>query len=751
MNIEKIINELTLEEKAEMCSGSNFWHTQPIPGFDIPGVMMCDGPHGLRKQIGKSDHMGINESIETVCYPTASALASSFDRDVLGKVGEALGDECQAENVAMILGPGVNIKRSPLCGRNFEYFSEDPYLSGELASSFVKSLQDKGVAACVKHFAVNNQETLRMSSDSVVDERTLHEIYLPAFESVVKKGKTRSVMCSYNAVNGTFLAENKTLLTDILREKWGFDGFVVTDWGAIQDRANGVLAGLDLEMPGGNPTAAKVLVTAVKNGKLNETDLDNAVRNVLRFVKESIEKRNPDTKIDRDCNNKLAADIETECAVLLKNENGILPLNKATEVAFIGEFAEKPRFQGSGSSYINVPNPVGALDITDGLNITYAKGYNINETKGDPNLVKQAMQTAKNAHAAVLFVGLPPSFETEGIDRKVLDMPENQNELIEAVTAVQPNTIVVLHLGSPVVTPWLDKVRAVLCMYLGGSNVGTATNKLLFGDVNPSGKLAESWPLRLEDTPAYLNFPGHEGVALYREGVYVGYRYYDKKRMNVLFPFGYGLSYTSFSYSDISLSKSSITDSDELTVTCSVKNTGETSGKEVLQLYVGNPQDGISRPIRELRGFEKVCLSPGQEKQVSFKLCKRAFSYYEPKINDWHAESGEYLIEIGSSSRDIRLSATVKLNAGTELPVVFTRNTPVAYLQKTAKGRAMMEQMQAIRKQSETGGSDAAEHLGEGSKEMVEVMMKEAPLKIMCSFGGIPDEQLDAMLEALNS
>jgi len=750
MEIEKILGEMTLNEKAEMCSGSSFWYTQPVERLGVPAVMMSDGPHGLRKQEHRDDHLGVHVSIETVCYPTASALAASFDRGLLSGLGAVLGEECQAENVAMLLGPGVNIKRSPLCGRNFEYFSEDPYLAGELASSLVEGLQEKGVAACVKHYAANNQETLRMSSDSVIDERTLHEIYLPAFESVVKKGKTRSIMCSYNAVNGTFLAENKTMLTDILRKKWGFDGFVVTDWGAIQDRAICIPAGLDLEMPGGNASAAAAIVKAVENGRLDEAALDVAVRNVLKFVIDSIEKRQPDMKTDRVRNMELAGEMARECAVLLKNENAALPLKKTDRVAFIGEFAKKPRYQGSGSSFINVPHPVGALEAACDLSVIYAQGYAARESKGDASLVEEAVNAARQAQAAVLFVGLPPSFESEGADRKKMDMPENQNELIEAVAAAQPNTIVVLHTGSPVAMPWIDKVSAVLCVYLGGANVGAATTALLFGDANPCGKLAETWPLKLEDNPSYLNFPGHEGVVEYREGVYVGYRYYDKKRMDVLYPFGHGLSYTQFTYSDLELSDSKISDTGELTVTCKVRNSGGTPGKEAVQLYVGNPQCGVGRPILELRGFEKVSLAPGEEKTVVFTLNKRAFAYYEPAISDWRAETGEYTIRIGASSRDIRLSAPVELEASTELPFTFTRNTPIAYMQRTEKGRSLMEQMQAMSNLQSSDDSFNEEHLGEGSKEMVESLIREAPIKVITAFSGVPEEQMEAMLKMLN-
>lgn len=745
MDIEKTMRELTLEEKAGLCSGADFSHTKAVERLNIPALMMCDGPHGLRKQESGADHLGLNASIETVGYPTASALAASFDRDVLRRLGEALGEECQAENVAMLLGPGINIKRSPLCGRNFEYFSEDPCLAGELAAAYIEALQSKGIAACVKHYAANNQETLRMSGNSVVDERTLHEIYLPAFEAAVKKGRTRGIMCAYNAVNGTFCAENKILLTDILRKDWGFNGLVVTDWGAIKDRVTGILAGIDLEMPGGAPESVAEIVEAIQSGRLDGKALDNAVRNVLNFVNESLEKRRPNAVIDRAKNMELSADLEKECAVLLKNDKAVLPLRKSAGIAFIGEFAEKPRFQGGGSSFINVPHPVGALEAAKDLAITYTQGYDPKATEDDAALVNKAVQAAKNADAAVIFAGLP--YETEGVDRKTLALPKNQNILIEAVAAAQPNTVVVLHTGAPVSLPWIDKVAAVLCVHLGGANVGTATTALLFGDVNPSGKLAETWPLKLEDNPSYLNFPGEDGVAVYREGIYVGYRYYDKKRMAVRFPFGYGLSYTAFEYSDLRLEKEKITDAETLTVTCKVKNTGAVSGKEVVQLYVRDIESEVSRPVRELKGFIKVSLNPGEEKEAAFTLDKRSFAYYETKIHGWHVESGMFAVEIGASSRDIRLSAQVEVTSLTELPILFTRSTPVGFLQKTVKGRAFMEQLMAA---APLNRDDALQVLGEDSTEMIQAMAREMTLGGLVIYGMMTGEQLDGAITMLN-
>lgn len=751
MNIEEIIASMTLEEKASLCSGRDFWHTKAIERLGVPGVMMCDGPHGLRKQVGEGDHLGINVSIETNCYPSASALASSFDRDVLRQLGTALGQECQAEDVAMLLGPGLNMKRSPLCGRNFEYFSEDPYLAGELGAAYIQSLQAQGVAACVKHFAANNQETRRMSGSSNMDERTLNEIYLPAFEAAVKKGGTRSVMCAYNAINDTFCSENKMLLTDTLRQKWGYQGFVVTDWGAVKDRVKGLLAGLDLEMPGGGGVQDAKIVEAVKNGTLDETVLDQAVRNMLQFVADYQQHRKPNTKIDRAANTVLSGELAAKCAVLLKNEDQVLPVSDSAKVAFIGEFAAKPRYQGAGSSHINVPHAVSALEAAEGKNVIYAQGYDIHTDENAQELLIQAVEAAKAADTAVIFAGLPDSFETEGCDRDTMEMPANQNALIEAVAAVNPNTVVVLHGGSAMELPWLDRVKGVLYVALGGENVGTAAVKLLLGEVNPSGKLAETWPKRLEDNPSYLNFPGEDGVVKYAEDIFVGYRYYDKKKMDVLFPFGYGLSYTEFSYSDLKLDKAEMADTDILTVTCKVKNVGSVTGAEAVQLYVRDETSSVRRPIRELKGFDKVVLAPGEEKEIRFTLDKRSFAYYEPRIHDWFVESGKFFVEIGASSRDIRLSGEINVTGTQELPIHYTRESTVGDLMKSGKGRAFFGQMMAARRgHAQAAMEDNNKNMGEGSEKMVQSMMFEMPLGALVTYGVMTSEQLDGLIGMLN-
>jgi len=735
--IEKIINELTLEEKAGLCSGRDFWSTKTIERLNIPGVMMCDGPHGLRKQIGEGDHLGINESIEAVCFPSASALAASFDRELLEKLGQLLGDECQSESVAMLLGPGIDIKRSPLCGRNFEYFSEDPYLSSQLAVAYINGIQSKGVAACVKHFAANNQETCRSTGSSEVDERTLHEIYLPAFEAAVKEANVRSVMCSYNRINGVFSSENKWLLTDVLRDKWGYDGFVVTDWGAVKNRVKGLLAGLDLEMPGGLGTQDARIVAAVKEGSLDEAVLDKAVKNVLKFVLDSQSNQIADAKINWDEHRTASALLETECAVLLKNEGNLLPLSKNAKVAFIGEFAKNPRYQGSGSSRVNTPKIVSAIEAAKSLNIV---------TPDSPT-EQDAVTLAKTVDIAILFVGLPDTYESEGTDRKSLAMPEDQNKLIEAVAAVQPNTIVVLHGGAPVEMPWVDKVPAILNMYLGGEGVGKAAVDLLFGDANPCGKLAETYPLRLEDNPSFLFFPGEDGIVEYREGIYVGYRYYDKKKMNVLFPFGHGLSYTNYEYSNLKLDKTEMKDTETILISCDIKNTGSCAGKEAVQLYVHDVESTVGRPINELKGFTKISLMPGETKTVTFTLNKRSFAYYEPRINDWFVETGAFTISIGASSRDIRLTTSLTVEGTIDIPIHYTTDSMLRNVMKHPHGKAFLSELLGKRLQN----SSSQNHLGEGDANARHNSAMEMPLSSLTTFGLMTAEQLEQFIEKINA
>ena len=750
--VKRILNKLSLEEKIALCSGKDFWHTEAVNCEELPEVMMCDGPHGLRKQEEKSDHLGINESIKTVCYPSASALAASFDLNVLSELGDALGQECQAENIGMLLGPGLNMKRSPLCGRNFEYFSEDPYLAGKLACAYIKGLQKRGVAACVKHFAANNQETQRMNSSSNVDERTLREIYLPAFEMAVKEGKTRSIMCAYNAINGIFCSENKKLLNDILREEWGFEGFVVTDWGAKKGAAAGVKAGLNLVMPGGHGTHEQMLKESLKNHELTEEQLNTAVADILQFILDAYRNKLPNAEIDREKYSELSGELAAQCAVLLKNED-ILPLKKDTKIAVIGDFAKHPRYQGSGSSHINASKTICAIEMLKEREacFLFAKGFDADTVNPDKELIQEAVKIAEASEAAVIFAGLPDAFESEGFDREHLDLPENQNALIEAICKVQKNVIVVLHGGSPMLLPWEDQVKGILCMYLGGQEVGRAAVELLYGEKNPSGKLAETWPLRLEDTPSYLNFPGVDGIVNYREDIFIGYRYYDKKKMKVQYPFGHGLSYTSFSYSDLKTDKITITDKETLHVSCKIKNTGTCAGKEIVQLYVKDVESSVERPVRELKGFAKIYLNPGEEKEVEFTLDKRSFSYYETLISDWFVESGEFVIEIGASSRDIRLSQSIQVEGTGELPYHYTENSLLCSLQRTNKGQKMLKRILSAMTSNTQQDFTQMESLGDGADKMKWKILMEMPLGTIAGLGIMSDSELEILLNNLNS
>ncbi|MBD5497143.1 MAG: glycosyl hydrolase [Lachnospiraceae bacterium] len=749
MNVKEIVRKMTLEEKAGLCSGADFWRTKEVERLEVPQMMVSDGPHGLRKQEETADHLGLDESVKAVCFPAGCATAASFDRKLLRTLGETLGKECQAEGIGVLLGPAVNIKRSPLCGRNFEYFSEDPYLAGQMASSYIKGVQSKGVGTSIKHFLANNQEHRRMSSSSEVDERTLREIYLPAFEEAVKKAKPWTVMCSYNRINGVYAAQNKKYLTDVLRGEWGFDGFVVSDWGAVNDRAADLEAGLDLEMPSSFGVNDKKIVEAVESGALSEEVLDKAVERILSIVDRSVENRKEGATYDKEEDHRLARRIAAESMVLLKND-GVLPLRKGARIAFIGEFAEKPRFQGGGSSHINTFKTESAWEMADRSHVIYAQGYSTKENKLDDTLLSEAIRAAALAETAVVFAGLPDAFESEGFDRTHMRLPEYQNELIEAVCNANPNTVVVLHNGSPVEMPWIHKVKGVLETYLGGQAIGGAVVDVLYGDVNPSGRLPETFPLKLEDNPSYIFYIGEGDKVEYREGVFVGYRYYDKKKMDVLFPFGHGLSYTSFQLSNLKLSKKKMEDTEELQVTVEVKNTGRCAGKEVVQLYVAAPEDGdVIRPVRELKGFEKVELAPGERKTVSFRLGKRAFAYYDAEISDFRVPTGEYRIEIGRSSRDICLSeeVTVTDTSGKRQPI--TMDTTIGDILKLSGAKEIVEKM-IKRMGIADSGSDG--NLGEGTADMAAAMQRYMPLRSALSFSGgqVTLEQVEEILDRLN-
>jgi len=658
-NIQKLIEEMTLEEKASLCSGLNFWYLKGVKRLGIPSIMVTDGPHGLRKQMGEADHVGLNESVTAVCFPTASALAATWNRDLVRQVGVALGEECRQEKVAVILGPGVNIKRSPLCGRNFEYFSEDPYLAGEMAKSHISGVQSQGVGTSLKHFAANDQEYRRATTDSVLDERTLREIYLTAFEIAVREAQPWTVMSSYNKINGIYASDNKFLLNDILREEWGFQGFVVTDWGGMNERVTALEAGNDLEMPGPSPDNDELIIDAVLAGRLDEAILDRALERMLTVVFKANDTLSVDFTYDAVAHQALARQAAAEGAVLLKNEGGLLPLKPGSKIALVGRFAKAPRYQGAGSSLIN-PSKLENLyeelgKLVGEANISYAPGYDeLGETT--EALLAEAVEATKSADVVVVCAGLVEMAEVEGVDRDTLSLTPGHDELIKRVAAAHKKVAVVLSNGAPVSMPWLADVSAVLEGYLGGQAGAGGLADLLTGKVTPSGKLAETFPLSLEDTSA-KPYPGGPLVVEYRESLYVGYRYYDTAKLDVLFPFGYGLSYTKFEYRDLSLKLAG----DKLTVSFKVKNSGAVAGKEIAQVYVRDVESTWFRPEKELKGFAKVDLQPGEEKEVSVELGTRAFAYYDTGSKDWVVEAGEFEILVGASSRDIRLKASHKL------------------------------------------------------------------------------------------
>lgn len=754
LDVKKLVNELTLEEKASLCSGADFWHTKAIDRLNIPAAMVSDGPHGIRKQESLADHMGVAESIKAIGFPTASAMACSFDRDLLHKVGDALGEECVAEDLAVLLGPGINMKRSPICGRNFEYYSEDPVVAGELGAAFVNGVQEHGVGTSLKHFAANNQEWRRMSISAEIDERTLREIYLAAFETVVKKAQPWTIMCSYNRINGVYSCENDWLLNKVLRDEWGFEGLVMTDWGAMDERVPSLKAGLDLEMPDCHGETDKLIVKAVQSGELEEPVLDTAVERILTMVDKYLTARkgiDPASMIhplpssvergyDVAAHHALARTTAEQSAVLLKNED-ILPLQKDKKIAFIGEFAKVPRIQGGGSSHINNTSVESALDAA-GDSVSYAQGFHIDEETTDETLLQEAITLAKESDVAVIFAGLPDSFESEGFDRTHLNMPANQNELIARISEVQPNVVVVLHSGSPIAMPWLDKVAGVLQMYLAGQASGGAAVNLLFGDATPCGKLAETFPLHLEDNPSYLNFPGNREKVCYQEGVFIGYRYYDKKKMDVLFPFGYGLSYTDFTYSNMKVTVNGknaadvdvIKETDEIVVSADITNTGNCDGAEIVQLYIKNPVVYEIRPEKELRDFAKVFLKAGETKTVTFTLNARSFSYYETRIHDWYAESGDYEILLASSSRDIRLQDTVSITGSKKIPFVADYVTTCEDVELFAKDGSALDEMLRRSGFAEATDHDGDDSMGSGTADMMKAMFTGTPLHSILSF-----------------
>jgi beta-glucosidase len=689
LRAKELVNRMTVEEKAILLTGNGWWATHPIDRLGVPSISLTDGPHGVRKGQGA----GLSTSVPATCFPTASALACSWDTDLTREVGVALGEESQAIDVQILLGPGINMKRSPLGGRNFEYFSEDPVLAGRLAAAYIDGVQSQGVGTSLKHYAVNNQEFERMATSSNVDERTLHEIYLPAFEIAVREGQPWTVMSSYNLVNGVYASEHEELLRDILREKWGFAGFVVSDWGGINDRVAGLKAGTNLEMPGSGRYNANKIIQAVQSGALSADQLDESVTEVLAVILKAHEGRKAGVSLDVDGHHALARKAASESIVLLKNVDRLLPLNLSDlqQIAIIGAFARLPRYQGSGSSQVNPTKVSNAYDelvkiAGDDQKFVYAVGYN-SEGEVTDRLLDDARKAAVRAEVAVVFAGLPDSYESEGFDRTSLDMPLGQKQLIEAVASVQPNVAVVLMNGSAVIMPWADKVRAIVEAWLGGQAGGGATADVLTGAVNPSGKLAETFPNSIYESPTFPHFPARNRHANYGEGIFIGYRYYDTKNLQPLFPFGFGLSYTTFSYTGIEASAASLKDTEDLTVKVSLKNTGQLAGKEVVQLYLCEQQPLVVRPEKELRAFQKVTLSPGEEKTLTFRLSKRDFSYYDSALRAWSVHSGKFDILAGGSSRDLPLKATVEMQATDIRYPKLTRTSMLKDFQHHPKGR----------------------------------------------------------------
>jgi beta-glucosidase len=691
MKINTLIKKMTLEEKAALCTGASPWTTTPVERLGVPGMTVSDGPHGVRRVANANDL--IAESLPATCFPTASCMASTWDVDLIHAMGQALAEECIALKVDVVLGPGANIKRTPLGGRNFEYYSEDPYLAGQMAASFISGVQSKGVGTSLKHFAANNQEFQRLSISSEMDERTLREIYLPAFETAVKKAKPWTVMCAYNKLNGTYCSENHRLLVDILKDEWGFAGLVVSDWGAVHDRVTSLKGGLDLEMPGPRERRVKAVVEAVRSGVLDESVLDESVHRILGIVFKAAG-TSKGASYDTVAHHALARRIAAEGMVLLKN-NGVLPLKDQQHIAVIGRAAEDAHFQGGGSSHINptqVDNPFKELQRSAGdTELTYAEGYPASAAF-DQSLIDAAIINARSADVALLYLALPDYKESEGYDRPDLDLTPQQVALIRAVTAVQPKTVVILNNGAPVVmSEWIDGTAAVLEAWMMGQAGGGAIADVLYGKVNPCGRLAETYPLRLVDTPAHINFPGGNGEVRYGEGIFIGYRYYDAKEVPVQFSFGYGMSYTTFTYKNPKVSAASFKDVDGLTVSVEVTNTGKLAGKEVVQVYVHDHKSGLVRPPRELKGFAKVELQPGETKTVTLALDFRAFAYYHPAYRQWITEDGEFDILVGASSADIRCIQTVMLQSTLKLPCLLNRESTLRDWMEDPRGRRVFE------------------------------------------------------------
>jgi beta-glucosidase len=740
---------MTLEEKAALCTGASPWTTTPIERLRVPELTVSDGPHGVRRVADVNDF--IAGSLPATCFPTASCMASTWDVNLIRTTGQAIAEECIALKVDVVLGPGVNMKRTPLGGRNFEYYSEDPYLAGQMAASFIAGVQSKGVGTSLKHYATNNQESQRMTINAKVDERTLREIYLAAFETAVKNSKPWTVMCAYNKLNGAFGAENRKLLVDILKDEWGFEGFVVSDWGAVHDRVKSLNGGLDLEMPGPRERRVKAVVDAVRSGVLDESVLDESVYRILGIIFKAAETHKGGS-FDIAAHHALARRIAAEGMVLLRN-NGILPLKGHQKIAVIGRAAKEAYFQGGGSSHINptqVDIPIEELQKLAGdANLSYAQGYPA-EDSYDQLLIDEAVKNARVAEVALLYISLPATKESEGYDRSDLDLTPQQVTLIKAVTEVQPRTIVILNNGAPVVmSEWIDGTAAVLEAWMMGQAGGGAIADVLYGKVNPSGKLAETYPLKLVDTPAHINFPGGNDEVRYGEGIFIGYRYYDAKAVPVQFPFGYGMSYTTFTYTNPKVSTQTFKDVDGLTVSVDVTNTGKVAGKEVIQVYVHDHISGLIRPPKELKGFTKVELQPGEMKTVSVTLDFRAFAYYHPAYKQWVTEDGEFDILIGASSAEIRCIQTVTLQCTQALPSILKRESTLRDWMEDPQGKRVFAPLyqQIIEKMKAIFGGGESEPVGMDTMGF----LMDMPLSDMLQFmdSGTPTSPEDIVNELL--
>ncbi len=760
---ESLVSQLTLEEKAGLCSGGTMWTTKAVERLGIPAITLTDGPHGVRMANSGAGLQGLNASLPATCFPTAPALAATWNVDLLTRVGEALGRESQTHGVQILLGPGANLKRSPLGGRNFEYYSEDPLLSGTMAAAWINGVQSQGVGTSLKHFAANNQEWERMIGDSIVGAQALHEIYLRSFEVAVRRAQPWTIMCAYNKINGVYASENRLLLTDILRDDWGFDGIVVSDWGAVDNRVAGVRAGLNLEMPSSGGFNDRKIVAAVQSGELDIAVLDELVTEMLTVTLRAHAGIRAGTTFDAAAHHALARQVAGEGMVLLKNDGATLPLvrKRDARLAVIGEFAQVPRYQGAGSSQVNptrLDNAHDALRALDGWadGLVFAKGYD-REGLTTPELLAEAVAAAHAADHAIVFVGLPDSYESEGFDRKDLALPEGHNRLVEAVAAVAPRTTVVLMNGSPVLLPWLDRVGAVLEAYLGGQAGGGAIADVLTGAVNPSGKLAETFPGRAEDAPAYPNFPGRDLRVLYGEGVFIGYRHYDAKRIEPQFPFGHGLSYTTFALSDLKVASNTFDVDAGVDLRVTVTNTGDRAGAEVVQAYVGEVAPAAPRAPRELKAFAKVFLQPGESRQVSLRLDRDAFEQYDPVPEAWFVRSGGYTVSVGNSSRHLPLVATVQVDGGPPPPPIITRLSNFGEVERHPKGKAIYDQFIANMLGSqppldEAAMSPADYAAAKKGRDTMLMFIREIPLEklVMLSQGAFTEETLQGILAATN-